>query len=358
MKREVRQLLDKGIDVLVLAVEHFNRPSDRGRTQAVLIFIDHAFEMLLKAGILHRGGRIRERRAKQTLGFDACVRKALTDGTIKFLSNEQALTVQAINGLRDAAQHHVLYVPEQQLYLHAQAGLTLFAHLLKTLFDDKILDYLPERVLPLSTSPPKDLSLVLEDEFKVLRAMLRPGKRQSVEARARVRALAIFEAATKGERVQPSEGELGRVLRKIAGGAATDAVFPGVSALSLSTTGEGIPLSLRITKKEGIPVHLVREGTADAAVVAVRRVDELGFYSLGHRQLAAHLNLSEPKTTALIRFLKIREDAECYKDIQIGKSKFCRYSPKAVEKIKAAFDKLDMQKVWEEYRPRTRVTAA
>jgi len=115
---------------------------------------------------------------------------------------------------------------------------------------------------------------------------------------------------------------------------------------------------LRITKKEGIPVHLVREGTADAAVVAVRRVDELGFYSLGHRQLAAHLNLSEPKTTALIRFLKIREDAECYKDIQIGKSKFCRYSPKAVEKIKAAFDKLDMQKVWEEYRPRTRVTAA
>jgi hypothetical protein len=111
MKREVRQLLDKGIDALVLAVEHFNRPSDRGRTQGVLIFLDHGFEMLLKAGILNRGGKIRERRAKQTLGFDACVRKALTDGEIKFLSNEQALTLQAVNGLRDAAQHHILLFP-------------------------------------------------------------------------------------------------------------------------------------------------------------------------------------------------------------------------------------------------------
>jgi hypothetical protein len=311
--------------------------------------------MLLKAGILHRGGKIRERRAKQTLGFDACVRKALTNGEIKFLSNEQALTLQAINGLRDAAQHHLLLVPEQQLYLHAQAGLTLFAHLLKNLFDEKLLDHLPERVLPLSTNPPKDLALLLEDEFKVVRAMLRPGRRQGIEAKARIRALAIFEAATKGERVQPSEGELTRVLRRIAAGANADTVFPGVAALSLSTTGDGIPVSLRITKKEGVPVHLVREGTADATVVAVRRVDELGFYSLGHRQLAEHLDLSEPKTTALVRFLKVKEDPECHKEIQIGKSKFCRYSPKAVEKIKEAVDKLDMEKVWEEFRPRRKI---
>jgi hypothetical protein len=229
---------------------------------------------------------------------------------------------------------------------------------LKALFDEKLLDHLPERVLPLSTNPPKDLSLMLDDELKVVRAMLRPGKRQALEARARIRALAIFEAATKGERLQPSEGELGRVLKQIAGGADAAVVFPGVAALSLSTTGEGIPLSLRITKKEGVPVHLVREGTAGAAMVAVRRVDELGFYSLGHRQLAEHLKLSEPKTTAIIRFLKIREDPECHREIQIGKSKFCRYSPKAVEKIKASFDKLDMDKVWKEFGPKPRTKAA
>lgn len=355
MKKEVRQLHDKAIDALVLAVEHFNRPSDRGRTQAVLIFLDHGFEMLLKAGILHKGGKIREQRAKQTLGFDACVRKALTDGKIKFLTNEQALTLQTVNGLRDAAQHHVLYVPEQQLYLHAQSGLTLFSDLIKTLFGEKLLNYLPERVLPISTTVPKELSLLVEDEFKIVKALLRPGARKQLDAQARIRALAIFEAATQGERVQPSEGELRRILKRIRTGQEWTKVFPGVAALSIAPNGDGIPLNLRITKKEGAPVHLVREGTADATIVAVRRVDELGFYSLGHRQLSQHLELSEPMTTAIIRFLKVREDSECFKEIQIGKSRFPRYSPKALEKIKAAKDKLDLLKVWKEYGPRRRI---
>lgn len=47
----------------------------------MLIFLDHSFEMLLKAAILHKGGKIRERRAKNTLGFDACVRRGLSDAT-------------------------------------------------------------------------------------------------------------------------------------------------------------------------------------------------------------------------------------------------------------------------------------
>src|SRR5579859_6730472 len=106
MKREVRPLLAKACDALVLSIEHFNRPFDRGRSQTVLILLDHAFEMLLKGAILHRGGKIREKPAKTTLGFDACLRKGLSDGDIKFLDANQVLTLQAINGLRDAAQHH------------------------------------------------------------------------------------------------------------------------------------------------------------------------------------------------------------------------------------------------------------
>jgi len=64
--------------------------------------------MLLKAGILHNGGRIRERRAKLTIGFDACVRKALDDAKCKFINAQQAPTLQAINALRDAAQRLLL----------------------------------------------------------------------------------------------------------------------------------------------------------------------------------------------------------------------------------------------------------
>ena len=80
MKREARHLLEKAVSSLLLAIEIFNRPQDRGRVDGVLIFLDHAFEMLLKASIIHRGGEIRDEGAKQTIGFDHCVRKASAMG--------------------------------------------------------------------------------------------------------------------------------------------------------------------------------------------------------------------------------------------------------------------------------------
>ena len=77
-------------------VGRFNGVSNRGRVCAVMILLDHAFEMLLKAGLLHRGGSIRLKGSSQTLGLDACIRKALTDGSLRFLDNNQALTIQTL----------------------------------------------------------------------------------------------------------------------------------------------------------------------------------------------------------------------------------------------------------------------
>jgi len=39
MKREVRNLLTRSTDSVLLAIEHFNRPWDRGRHEAVLILL-------------------------------------------------------------------------------------------------------------------------------------------------------------------------------------------------------------------------------------------------------------------------------------------------------------------------------
>ena len=82
MKREARLLFNKAVDSLVLSIEHYNRPWDRGRVDAVLILLDHSCEMLLKAAILHRGGAIRKPREKQTIGFDECL------GGFKFLAQQ------------------------------------------------------------------------------------------------------------------------------------------------------------------------------------------------------------------------------------------------------------------------------
>ena len=145
MKKEARVLLDKSLDSVFLAVEHFNRPWDRGREEAVLILLDHAFELMLKACILERGGKIREKRAKETIGFDKCVRKCLSEDDIKCLTSEQAITIQIINSLRDAAQHYILEISEQQLYLHTQTGLTLYRDILSTVFGIDLHEHLPHQ---------------------------------------------------------------------------------------------------------------------------------------------------------------------------------------------------------------------
>jgi hypothetical protein len=85
--------------------------------------------------------------------------------------------------------------------------------------------------------------------------------------------------------------------------------------------------------------------------VAIKRVNELGFYNLSLTELADKVGLSAPKTTALTRHLNLQSDPDCFKQIVIGQSKFNRYSQKAIDKIKKELPVLDMQKVWAQYRP-------
>ena len=85
MRREAKLLIDKACDSLLLGIELYNRPNDRGRVSGVLILTNHAFEMLLKAAIVHNGGRIHDRGSKETIGFDSCVRRGTSDGSIKFV---------------------------------------------------------------------------------------------------------------------------------------------------------------------------------------------------------------------------------------------------------------------------------
>lgn len=155
MKKEARLLKDKAIDAVLLAIESFNRPYDRGRADSVVRDLSHAFEMLMKAVIVERSGRIREPRASQTIGFDACVRKGLSGAKVKFLTDEQALTIQMLNALRDAAEHYLVEISEQQLYVHAQAALTLFGDILVDVFGERLGDYLPEARPPAQHKSPE-----------------------------------------------------------------------------------------------------------------------------------------------------------------------------------------------------------
>ncbi|MBU2446669.1 MAG: hypothetical protein KJ666_14025 [Bacteroidetes bacterium] len=354
MKRESRNLLAKATDSILLSIEHFNRPWDRGRHEAVLVLLDRAFELLLKSVIRHKGGRIRERYAKETIGFDSCVRKCVSDAQVKCLTEVEALTIQIINSLRDAAQHYIVEVSEQQLYIYTQSALTLFDKMLKDVFNKKLIDYLPERVLPVSSTPPSDFESLMTVELSEIKKLLAPYSRRRFEAKTKLRSFAIIEASLGGSRLQPSDGELEKLAKRISKGDSWEDIFPGIKRLTFNADDDGMSVTLRITKSKGQPIHLVPEGTPGATVVAVKRVDELSFYSLNLTALALKIGLTSPKTLAVIKELKLTSDAEYYKQFMIGKMQLKRYSPKAIDRIKKELPSLDIDEVWKHHKPTSR----
>lgn len=346
MRREVKVLLTKATDSALLSIEHFNRPWDRGRHEAVLILMDRSFELLLKAVIVDRGGKIREPRAKETIGFDVCVRKCLSDIKSKCLSEEEAVTIQIINSLRDAAQHYILDISERQLYIYTQAGLTLFDKILREVFNKRLIDYLPERVLAVSTNPPTDFGNLMEVEFEDIKRLVIPGSHKRLQARSKLRSFAIIEASLSGNRLQPSERELEKIVTQMSKGKGWQEIFPGIKRLALDTEDKGLSVTLRITKSKGQPIHLVPEGTPGATVVAVKRVDEMGYYSLNLTALASKIGLSGPKLLAVIKELKMQENPDYFKEFRFGSTNHKRYSPKALDFIKQELPNIDIDKVW------------
>ena len=125
------------------------------------------------------------------------MRKGLTEAGVKFLSDEQALTLQSINGQRGAAQHYLLDMSEHQLYFYAQAGVTLFRDIHNDVFDDELVVELPERVLPVSTTAPRDLTALFDKDVEEIKGLLAPGTRRRMDAIAKARSLAVLGRRSK-----------------------------------------------------------------------------------------------------------------------------------------------------------------
>lgn len=346
MKKEAKALHGKAVDSLVVGVDHFNGSSDRGRTETVLIMIDRAFELLLKAIIVEKGGKIRDKRSNLTIGFDTCLRKCLSEAPIKCLADDEAVALQNLNSLRDAAQHYLVEVSEDQLYVYAQAAVSLFGKLTKEALGLPLKDAVPERVLPVCAKPPKDLGAVFDAEFADIKAMVAPGSRKRLDAKAKLRSMAVLQASLDGKKAQPSDSELDKIVKRINDGEEWRAIFPGVATLAIDPDPAGPGISLKITKKEGEAVHLVAEGTPGATVIAVRKVNELDYYSLGFRDLCDKLRINQARLHFLIKLLGIQQDPAFFKIIKIGRQESKRYSRLALDTIHKWLQANDIEAVW------------
>ncbi|WP_447646188.1 hypothetical protein [Nocardioides zeae] len=190
----------------------------------VLLCLQHSFEMLLKAALVQQGVKVFDRKSGRSIGFEACLRQGQTSSTVR-LSDADAGTLRAIDAMRDDEQHWFNEVSEQILYLHARAGVTLFDDLLCRVFGERLADYLPQRVLPLSVDPPRDVAVLVDDEFTQIAALLAPGRRARHEARARIRTLLAMEAHSEPD-TKVSSRDVDRVEKGIKDGGDRSEVFP------------------------------------------------------------------------------------------------------------------------------------
>ena len=160
-----------------------------------------------------------------------------------------------------------------------------------------------------------------------------------------MRAIAVLDSTIRGEKDQPSERELQQIGNSPRNTAWTE-VFPGAAAVQLVASGDGPAFSIRWTRAEGTPIQTVPEGTPGSFPVAIKRVNELGYYNLGAKNLAKKVGLTVPKTLAVVEYLEIRDDPDCYKVIAVGKTEHKRYSQTAIAKIEAALQEIDLEAIW------------
>ncbi|WP_298622950.1 DUF3644 domain-containing protein [uncultured Zoogloea sp.] len=355
LKKNVAPLLEKGTESLTLAIELFNRPTEIGRTHGVLILMQHAFEMLLKASILQSTGSIHDREKRYTYGFDRCLTVATEQ--LKVITTDERATLSILDAQRDQAAHYYVEMSEDILYVHAQSGVTLFNELLKKVFGVALSDKLPSRILPISIRPPRDLVTLFANELAEVDRLLTSGKRQGAAAAARLRTILAFTVGSRDGGQRVPETEIAAAIAKRRKKNEWEVILPEVAQLRLSTDGSGIPITMRISKDAPIAVRIAKPGEEVAGTVIKQQIDPWDVYTMSRDDLASKLSLTGPRTHALIYELNLQADPECYKELRKKSQVFKGYSKKALDKLRQAKEELDIEDVWARHRTKLVPTA-
>lgn len=330
----------------------FNSPDDHGRTTVVLLLLQHAFEMLLKAALVQGGTKVFDKKTGRSIGFEAAINQSCQLTSFK-VTQDEAGTLRAVDALRDDEQHWFNEVSEGLLYLHARAAVTLFDELLFRAFNERLADHLPNRVLPVSTEAPQDILTLVDREYANIAELLKPGRRARGEARAKIRTLLALEAHV-AEDTKVSDSDVNRVEKGIKAGRTREQVFPKLNPLTADISGEGLMVKVKIVKQaEALPVRLVRDGDGGEVVdaAAVREVDLQKKYHWSPLDLADKLGITRPRAAALREHLNIDEDSDCRHMFEFGSQKHPRYSDNALTRMRNAIENQDMDAIWEAHRP-------
>lgn len=349
LKREAKTLKAKAIASLKRGLEAFNNHDDDGRPETVLLMLQHASEMLTKALLVQKGQSVFDKEKGTSIGIE----KALNIAQSKaWMSATQAGAVRVIDAMRDQAQHWMIVVPEDTLYINARALITVLDEVLAEHFEDTLADNLPVRVLPLSTQALPDFIMLVNREYEQIRELLAPGRRARDEARGRITALLAMEAHVS-EEVAVSKRDLDRIEEAIKVGMEMEQVFPRLMTLATSVEGEGPTIRVRITKSADAPAVRYISGDDPESAAAIREVDLQKKYHWSPSALANKLGLSLNKAKAVRDFLRIDEDPANVMVFEFGSQKHPRYSDNALRVLRDALTPELVEQAWRE-RPKGR----
>lgn len=338
--RKTKQYIETAVESLTLAIELFNRPSPTGREHATVMLAAHAFEMLLKAGIYEQRKKVKFSGSDRSYDLGKCVTVAET--SLGVIDGGDRVVLLALKEDRDTATHDVIVMSDDVLWLHLRSAVTIFRKVLLSLTGQDLTDVMPGRVLPVSANPPTEVGLVVGKEAEQIAELLRPGKRRSAEARARLLPLMSLDRAARGETEPSTEAEINRTLRELKESSDWTSAFPGVVGLQL--VGSPRPsdqvqeISLRIDPQRGeVPVRPASEGE-EAAVY--REVDTFDRYSLKLSRLGEKLGLTRYQAYAVIHHLGLKSDPACYrcKTTARGNIAWQGLSNRALERARKALD--------------------
>lgn len=347
---DVAPLRERALESLQLAIELFNRPTNTARASTVLMLSHHAFEMLLKSIITARTGTAIDDERGYSYGFDKCLQ--IAEQQLRVISKDHRKFLSMLDNLRDSAVHYYQLITEDMLYTFAQGAVTLFDELIRTATGKSLIEFLPERVLPISGHPPRDVCLLVDSEFQTLKRLVEAGTVPVQEAIAAMRPLMAFAVGGEDQHRRMTTRELEVAIENLKSAQNWQVVFPEIAKLKFSTDGEGIPIRFGVAKEgpDALPVRIIKTGdpTPAEGVIINREVNILDKFNLGLHQLAKNLGLTAPKTTALVREFGIIDDPECFREISIGSQRHRRYSKKALDLLRPRLDEVDV--AWAKHR--------
>jgi hypothetical protein len=123
-RQSARVLKTKATASARASVVAFNGLDSDGGVTEVLLRMQHAFEMLLKAGLNAQNISVLDKKTGKSISLDKAINLAAGDKKMRLTDTEAGL-IRAIAALRDEEQHWYTVVDEGLLYTHSSFGHTL-----------------------------------------------------------------------------------------------------------------------------------------------------------------------------------------------------------------------------------------